>query len=97
MDVGPGELGRTIESFGYAVVFLFLYTATTWFLIRLLYGQLKERKEETARMTSVIEQNTTAMRDLSSAIREVKASQAACTKQASDLMIYVRTREERRK
>lgn len=95
MDIGPDQLGTTVEKFGWAVVFLFLFVTTVWFLIRLLKDQLKERKDEMARMTSVIEQNTSAMRELSDAIRQVKCSQDLCAKQAGDLMIYVRAKEGR--
>lgn len=96
MDIGPDQLGTTVEKFGWAVVFLFLFVTTVWFLIRLLKDQIKERKEETARMTAVIEQNTSAMRELSDAIRQVKCSQDSCAKQASELMIYVRAKEGRK-
>lgn len=97
MDIGPDQLGTTVEKFGWAVVFLFLFVTTVWFLIRLLNDQIKERKEESAEMATIIAQSTSTMKELSDAIKQVKCSQDACAKQACELMIYIKAKEGRMK
>jgi len=90
--MGFEELCGAVEKFGYAIVFFALYTITVWFLIRLLHGQLKERKEEVISMTSALDRSSEQNKVLADAMKEMRTSLDASTRQSSELLVWLRAR-----
>jgi methyl-accepting chemotaxis protein len=97
LGFGIEDLCKAVKEFGYALVFFALYTATVWFLIRLLSSQLRERKEEVEKMTAALDRSSEQNKSLADAMKEMRTSLDASMKQSSELLIWVKAREEQRR
>ena len=86
---------KAVDEFGYAIVFFALYTATVWFLIRLLYVQLQERRDEVEKMTVALDASSEQNKNLTEAMKEMKTSLDACMRQSAELLVWIKVREGR--